>query len=239
MLALTLLVRGIVSADDASHRVSASKRRVLGKRIPAADASSLRLDDNFFRTYDPATGRYLEADPIGQRGGINLYPYVQSNPLNFIDPHGLLTFRVGKYGGAGLGLGGQHQVVLVLDTCGNVGVAVTLSGGEYLGAGASTGLVGGVSTANTIFDEQGWSMQIGGSGGEGGTVGFEVGRWGNAREGFWSAEAQVGLGGGFPFEAHWFAAYTWVDKLTTLPGVGAFFNLLGVNEDCGCPEAGQ
>ena len=32
----------------------------------------------------------MTPDPIGQAGGINLYPYVDSNPINGIDPHGLL-----------------------------------------------------------------------------------------------------------------------------------------------------
>ncbi len=45
---------------------------------------------NFFRDYDPQTGRYLEADPIGQGGGYNLYAYVVGNPLNLKDPLGLI-----------------------------------------------------------------------------------------------------------------------------------------------------
>lgn len=61
--------------------------------------------DNFYRTYDPATGRYLEADPIGQfgllsrlnkRAGANLYSYVANNPLSWIDSLGLSPEDVKK-----------------------------------------------------------------------------------------------------------------------------------------------
>ena len=41
------------------------------------------------RYYDAATGRFLQKDPIGTEGGLNLYRYVENNPANWIDSIGL------------------------------------------------------------------------------------------------------------------------------------------------------
>jgi RHS repeat-associated protein len=42
-----------------------------------------------FRTYNPYLGRWISRDPIGEKGGINLYGYVGNGPVNAVDPLGL------------------------------------------------------------------------------------------------------------------------------------------------------
>jgi RHS repeat-associated protein len=45
------------------------------------------------RYYDPMEGRFISKDPIGFAGGdVNLYGYVQSNPVNLVDPSGLAGY---------------------------------------------------------------------------------------------------------------------------------------------------
>jgi uncharacterized protein RhaS with RHS repeats len=46
---------------------------------------------NYFRDYDPSIGRYQESDPIGLRGGINTYGYIDGRPLVERDPLGLAS----------------------------------------------------------------------------------------------------------------------------------------------------
>jgi len=41
------------------------------------------------RFYEPNLQRWLNRDPIGERGGINLYDYVANNPINDFDSSGL------------------------------------------------------------------------------------------------------------------------------------------------------
>lgn len=47
------------------------------------------LHYNYFRDYEPHTGRYIESDPIGLGGGLNTFAYVNGNPVVRLDLFGL------------------------------------------------------------------------------------------------------------------------------------------------------
>lgn len=60
------------------------------------DQEDLGAYYNRLRYYNPDVGRYLSADPIGQRGAANIFEYAESRPLGVTDMLGLLPS-----GGAG------------------------------------------------------------------------------------------------------------------------------------------
>jgi RHS repeat-associated protein len=47
-----------------------------------------------FRAYDADSGRWMNRDPIGTLGGLNLHGYVDNDPINALDPLGLSTVRI-------------------------------------------------------------------------------------------------------------------------------------------------
>jgi RHS repeat-associated protein len=49
---------------------------------------------NYFREYDPSTGRYIESDPIGLAAGPNTYAYVANQPTRYTDPLGLCPWCI-------------------------------------------------------------------------------------------------------------------------------------------------
>jgi RHS repeat-associated protein len=42
-----------------------------------------------YRFYQPSIGRWLNRDPLRERGGMNLYGFVGNNPVSNVDPYGL------------------------------------------------------------------------------------------------------------------------------------------------------
>ncbi|KKD56824.1 Rhs family transmembrane protein [Stenotrophomonas maltophilia] len=64
----------------------------LALRFPgqqATDASGLFY--NYQREYDPAAGRYSQSDPMGFDGGVSTFSYVSADPVQAVDPLGLLA----------------------------------------------------------------------------------------------------------------------------------------------------
>ena len=59
------------------------------------------LHYNYFRDYDPAVGRYVQSDPIGLRGGVSTYGYVEQQPGRRVDAMGLSSAGAGTMPGGG------------------------------------------------------------------------------------------------------------------------------------------
>src|SRR5262249_23688858 len=50
------------------------------------------------RFYDPSLQRWINRDRINEQGGLNLYGFVNNNPINWIDVFGLTIFPLGFIG---------------------------------------------------------------------------------------------------------------------------------------------
>jgi RHS repeat-associated protein len=62
-----------------------------GYSVPGFPGQSQTFADlyyNRYRDYDPTTGSYIQADPIGLAGGSNPYLYAGANPVRYMDPSG-------------------------------------------------------------------------------------------------------------------------------------------------------
>ncbi len=113
------------------------------------------LHYNWWRYYDPGTGRYLTPDPIGLEGGLNLYLYVLNDPVNFIDPDGLSAWG-NLWSAYGFATSPTGEGAYYGGAVGGAIGAVTLS---YFGPGGIVigGAIGGVIGSNigSIFDRPG------------------------------------------------------------------------------------
>lgn len=112
---------------------------------------------NYYRNYQPQLGRYMQKDPIGLQGGINLYTYVSGNPLSKTDPFGLCEDCLcpgGKWSSSGISggaaFGGYFSTGLTKYVCFSDSRVVVIANQGCLGGGiiASIGVSasGGVTT---------------------------------------------------------------------------------------------
>jgi len=89
---------------------------------------------NYFRDYNPNTGRYIQKDPIGLLGGINEYAYVHGNAIKSIDPSGLIqrdsNGNIIFYGQYQPGYGYSHESMPIYTHEGTLGYIVTDDGSK-------------------------------------------------------------------------------------------------------------
>jgi type VI secretion system secreted protein VgrG len=57
--------------------------------------SETDMNYNYFRDYNPSTGRYAQYDPVGFASGPNPFLYSEASPNRFIDSLGLNTIAIG------------------------------------------------------------------------------------------------------------------------------------------------
>lgn len=100
------------------------------------------------RYYDPALKRFISEDPIGIVAGINLFTYVQGDPIDLTDPDGEIAPALFPLIGAVIGAGGNliYQIYQI-----NQGNQQGICWANVAGWGAVGGLSGyalwGISTA--------------------------------------------------------------------------------------------
>jgi integrase/recombinase XerD len=98
------------------------------------------LADYGYRYYDPVTGRWPSRDPIGERGGVNLYGFVGNDGTNEWDQLGL----IGPFG-AIIGMGADYAIQVSInyasgdrgsDAWSNVDVSSIIISGAFGAMGA-------------------------------------------------------------------------------------------------------
>jgi len=149
------------------------------------------------RAYDPKTAQFLTVDPISKLTRAPYY-YASDNPVNHVDPTGLLTFGICVSGEIALGIRVGVSACGQVSTSGEVGLTGTASAGFASGAGASAGLGLQSSNAEHIEELGGPFAHLGGSVHAGGGASADTFYGGDnpCGERITGGEVSVGVGAG-------------------------------------------
>ena len=163
----------IALADNSGNVMTQYKYSPFGETVATGEASDNSLqytgreNDNtgldYYRAryYDPQLKRFITEDPIGLRGGINVYAYVGNKPANRKDPLGLWYIDINVSGGYGIG--------------GTAGVMINDTGiYPYAGGGVATPGASVSTTWSPNNPTPGWNFGVqGSSGGYAGQIGID------------------------------------------------------------------
>ena len=95
-----LLSNSATGSNAFGEQVPSSPVTEFNLRFPGQYADGNGLSYNYFRDYEAGTGRYVESDPIGLRGGVSTFGYVGQRPVLRSDPKGLFPIAaLGCVGG--------------------------------------------------------------------------------------------------------------------------------------------
>jgi len=122
--------------------------------LPSAVSGQTELVLTCFRAYAPEFGRWLSADPVGEKGGVNLYGYVENSPIIQFDQLGLeivLGYGGGTsiFGYGGMGFHAEIMPGLAFDekdplnskfVCSVQFAPLLKTIGKYVGAGVQGGV---------------------------------------------------------------------------------------------------